>query len=144
MKLGPTHEKRGGESLPKEIFHAVGRRKSSVARVFLTEGTGKILVNGEDLHTYLKRDSLTLMVRKPLEATRTETKYDIKATVKGGGTSGQAGALRLGIARAILLQDESQKKVLKAGGFLTRDPREKERKKYGQPGRRKKFQFSKR
>ena len=130
--------------MPKEIFHALGRRKSSVARVFLTEGTGKILVNGEDLHTYLKRDSLTLMVRKPLEATRTETKYDIKATVKGGGTSGQAGALRLGIARAILLQDESQKKVLKAGGFLTRDPREKERKKYGQPGRRKKFQFSKR
>jgi len=130
--------------LPKEIFHALGRRKSSVARVFLTEGTGKIWVNGEDLHKYLKRDSLTMLVRQPLEATRTETKYDIKATVKGGGTSGQAGALRLGIARAILLQDESQKKVLKAGGFLTRDPREKERKKYGQPGRRKKFQFSKR
>jgi len=92
--------------LPKEIFHALGRRKSSVARVFLTEGTGKIWVNGEDLHKYLKRDSLTMLVRQ--------------------------------------LQDESQKKVLKAGGFLTRDPREKERKKYGQPGRRKKFQFSKR
>jgi len=130
--------------LAKEIYHAVGRRKSSVARVFLTEGSGKITVNGKDIREYLKRDSLTLMVKQPLEVTNTLQKYDIKATVKGGGVSGQAGALKLGIARAILLHDESHKKVLKAGGFLTRDPREKERKKYGQPGRRKKFQFSKR
>ncbi|UCF04417.1 MAG: 30S ribosomal protein S9 [bacterium] len=130
--------------MAKDIFHAVGRRKSSVARVFLTEGTGKFTVNGKEPNKYLKRDSLVIQVRQPLEVTNTDSKYDIKATVKGGGVSGQAGAVRLGIARAILLHDESHKKVLKAGGFLTRDPREKERKKYGQPGRRKKFQFSKR
>jgi small subunit ribosomal protein S9 len=130
--------------LAKDIFHAVGRRKSSVARVFLTEGTGKFSLNGKEPGEYLKRDSLVIQVRQPLEVTNTDSKYDIQATVKGGGVSGQAGAVRLGIARAILLHDESHKKVLKAGGFLTRDPREKERKKYGQPGRRKKFQFSKR
>jgi small subunit ribosomal protein S9 len=125
-------------------MHAVGRRKSSVARVFLSDGKGKVTVNGKELRDYMQRDSLSLLVRQPLEVTNTADKYDIKANVNGGGTSGQAGALRLGIARAILLHDESHKKVLKAGGFLTRDPREKERKKYGQPGARKKFQFSKR
>jgi small subunit ribosomal protein S9 len=135
---------RGGEDLAKDMYHAVGRRKSSVARVFLSEGSGKITVNGRDLREYLKRDSLAILVKQPLDVTNTEAKYDIKATVRGGGNSGQAGALRLGIARAILMHDESHKKVLKAGGFLTRDPREKERKKYGQPGARKKFQFSKR
>ncbi len=126
------------------MYHTVGRRKSSVARIFLREGKGKILVNGKDLRVYLKRESLTLQVLQPLDVTNTQNRYDIKATVKGGGISGQAGALRLGIARAILMHDEAHKKVLKAGGFLTRDPREKERKKYGQPGARKKFQFSKR
>ena len=130
--------------MAKEMFHTVGRRKSSVARVFLSEGKGSVQVNGKKLEEYLKRDSLALQVMQPLEVTNTQGKYDIKATVKGGGIAGQAGALRLGIARAILLHDETQKKVLKAGGFLTRDPREKERKKYGQPGARKKFQFSKR
>jgi len=130
--------------LTKEVLHAVGRRKSSIARVFLKEGSGKVSVNGQGLHEYLKRDSLALLVKQPLEATNTAGKFDIKANVSGGGLSGQAGALQLGIARAILIQDESYKKVLKAGGFLTRDPREKERKKYGQPGARKKFQFSKR
>lgn len=130
--------------MAKEIFHAVGRRKSSVARVFLRDGTGKIMVNGKVLNDYVKRGSLAMIVRQPLEATHTDSRFDIKATVRGGGIAGQAGALRLGIARAILMRDETQKKVLKAGGFLTRDPREKERKKYGQPGRRKKFQFSKR
>jgi small subunit ribosomal protein S9 len=130
--------------LAKEVLHAVGRRKSSVARVFLMEGNGKITVNGKNLREYMKRDSLALLVKQPLETTQTISKYDIKASVKGGGIAGQAGALRLGIARAILMHDESHKKVLKAGGFLTRDPREKERKKYGQPGARKKFQFSKR
>jgi small subunit ribosomal protein S9 len=129
--------------LAKEIYHAVGRRKSAVARIYLSEGKGSITVNGRELADYMKRDSLTLLVRQPLNVTNTEGKYDIKATVSGGGTSGQAGALRLGISRAIL-HDESHKKVLKSGGFLTRDPREKERKKYGQPGARKKFQFSKR
>ena len=130
--------------MTKEVLHAVGRRKSSVARVFLMEGNGKISVNGKGLREYMKRDSLALLVKQPLETTNTAAKYDVKANVKGGGLSGQAGALQLGIARAILLQDEVHKKVLKAGGFLTRDPREKERKKYGQPGARKKFQFSKR
>ncbi len=130
--------------MTKEVLHAVGRRKSSVARVFLKEGNGKISVNGQGLNEYLKRDSLALLVKQPLEATNTAGKFDVKANVNGGGLSGQAGALQLGIARAILIQDDSYKKVLKAGGFLTRDPREKERKKYGQPGARKKFQFSKR
>ncbi len=130
--------------MAKEIFHAVGRRKSSVARVFLAEGTGKITVNGKELLDHMRRESLVIVVRQPLEVTNTEKKYDIKSTVSGGGNAGQAGALRLGIARAILMHDESYKKALKAGGFLTRDPREKERKKYGQPGARKKFQFSKR
>lgn len=130
--------------MAKEVLHAVGRRKSSVARIFLVEGKGTISVNGKGLREYMKRDSLALLVKQPLETTNTVSKYDIKANVSGGGLSGQAGALQLGIARAILLHDESHKKVLKAGGFLTRDPREKERKKYGQPGARKKFQFSKR
>ncbi len=130
--------------MAKEIYHSVGRRKSAVARVYLTEGSGKIVVNGEGLRQYMKRDSLALLVRQPLDVTGSEAKYDIIASVRGGGTSGQAGALRLGISRAIIQHDENQRKVLKAGGFLTRDPREKERKKYGQPGARKKFQFSKR
>ncbi len=130
--------------MAKEVYHAVGRRKSSVARVFLTPGTGKFVVNGRDLDAYLNRESLSMLVKQPLEVPNTVGKYDIKATVKGGGVAGQAGALRLGISRAIMLHDETQKKVLKVGGFLTRDPREKERKKYGQAGRRKKFQFSKR
>ena len=130
--------------MAKEIYHAVGRRKSAVARVYLSEGKGGITVNGQELADYMKRDSLTLLVKQPLSVTNTEGSYNIKATVAGGGTSGQAGALRLGISRAILLHDDTHKKVLKSGGFLTRDPREKERKKYGQPGARKKFQFSKR
>lgn len=130
--------------MAKEVYHAVGRRKSSVARVFLSLGTGKILVNGRDLNEYLKREALAMIVKQPLEVTNTVGRYDIKATVKGGGVAGQSGALRLGISRAIMMHDETQKKVLKVGGFLTRDPREKERKKYGQAGRRRKFQFSKR
>jgi small subunit ribosomal protein S9 len=126
------------------MYHAVGRRKSAVARIYLSEGKGSITVNGEELAEYMKRDSLTLLVRQPLGVTNTEGTYDIKATVAGGGIAGQAGAIRLGISRAILLHDDTHKKALKSGGFLTRDPREKERKKYGQPGARKKFQFSKR
>ena len=126
------------------MYHSVGRRKSAIARVYLSEGKGSITVNGEDLAGYMKRDSLTLLVKQPLEATSSVDKYDIKATINGGGIAGQAGALQLGIARAIQMHDETHRKVLKAHGFLTRDPREKERKKYGQPGARKKFQFSKR
>jgi len=130
--------------LEKETYCAVGRRKRAVARVFLTPGKGNLEVNGKSLDDYLKRGNLVRMVKQPLVATETEGKYNIKANVKGGGTSGQAGALRLGIARAIILHDESMRGALKEKGFLTRDSRAKERKKYGQPGARKKFQFSKR
>lgn len=115
-----------------------------MARVYLTPGTGKFLVNGRELEEYLKREALAMIVKQPFDVTSTGGKYDVKATVRGGGVAGQAGALRLGISRAIIMHDETQKKVLKTGGFLTRDPREKERKKYGQAGRRRKFQFSKR
>ncbi len=130
--------------MEKETYCAVGRRKRAVARIFLTPGKGKLEVNGKNLDDYLKRNNLVRMVKQPLVATETEGKYNIKANVKGGGTSGQAGALRLGIARAIILHDESMRGALKENGFLTRDARAKERKKYGQPGARKKFQFSKR
>jgi small subunit ribosomal protein S9 len=123
---------------------AVGRRKASVARVYLTPGDGKTIVNGRDLVEYLGREVLVMQVREPLEVTETLGKFDIKATVSGGGVTGQAGALRLGIARALVKSDEGFQGPLRTKGLLTRDPREKERKKYGLAGRRKKFQFSKR
>ena len=123
---------------------AVGRRKESVARVYLTPGDGKTVVNGRDLVDYLGRDVLVMLVREPLEITDTLGKYDISANVNGGGIAGQAGALKLGIARALVGIDETLHGVLRAKGLLTRDPRMKERKKYGLAGRRKKFQFSKR
>jgi small subunit ribosomal protein S9 len=127
-----------------EIVGAVGRRKEAVARVYLRPGNGKTLINGKELNEYLGRRNLVLQVRQPLEATESVDKYDILATVRGGGVTGQAGALRLGIARALVKADETHHGVLKSKGLLTRDPRMKERKKYGLAGRRKKFQFSKR
>lgn len=130
--------------MEKETYCAVGRRKRAIARVFITPGKGKLEVNGKSLEDFLKRGNLVRLVKQPLVATDTEGKYSIKANVKGGGTSGQAGALRLGIARAIIMHDESMRGALKEKGYLTRDSRAKERKKYGQPGARKKFQFSKR
>jgi small subunit ribosomal protein S9 len=123
---------------------AVGRRKEAVARVFMTPGSGKTLINGKDLIEYLGREVLVMQVREPLEATESLGKYDIRATVTGGGIAGQAGAVRLGIARALIQIDESFHSILRSKGLLTRDPRMKERKKYGLAGRRKKFQFSKR
>jgi small subunit ribosomal protein S9 len=123
---------------------AVGRRKEAVARVYLKPGTGKTLVNGKDLVDYLRRETLVLQVRQPLEVTDSLGKYDIQATVRGGGVTGQAGALKLGIARALVLADETLHGALRAKGLLTRDPRMKERKKYGLAGARKRFQFSKR
>ena len=123
---------------------AVGRRKESVARVYLKPGTGKTIINGKELVEYLPRETLVLQVRMPLEVTGTLGKYDIQATVQGGGITGQAGALRLGIARALVLVDETLHGDLRAKGLLTRDPRMKERKKYGLAGARKRFQFSKR
>ena len=123
---------------------AIGRRKEAVARVYVQPGTGKTLVNGKDLTEYLGREVLVMQVREPLEITDCLGKFDIQATVRGGGIAGQAGALRLGIARALTMLDERVQSALRARGLLTRDPRMKERKKYGLAGRRKKFQFSKR
>jgi small subunit ribosomal protein S9 len=126
------------------LCSAVGRRKESVARVYLKPGSGKTIVNGKELVDYLKRETLVMQVRQPLEIADALGKFDIQATVRGGGISGQAGALQLGIARALVKADESVHGALRAKGLLTRDPRMKERKKYGLAGARKKFQFSKR
>jgi len=126
------------------FFDAVGRRKEAIARVRLVPGEGKVTVNKMPLLDFFKRETLKMIIEQPLELTETLGKYDISANVTGGGLSGQAGAVRLGIARALLKIDEEHRPKLKQAGFLTRDPRMKERKKYGQPGARKRFQFSKR
>ncbi len=126
------------------FFDAVGRRKEAIARVRLVTGEGKVTVNKMPLLDFFKRETLKMIIEQPLELTETFGKYDIYANVNGGGLSGQAGAVRLGIARALLKIDEEHRPKLKQAGFLTRDPRMKERKKYGQPGARKRFQFSKR
>jgi small subunit ribosomal protein S9 len=128
----------------KNQVAAVGRRKESIARVYLRSGTGKTMVNGKELVDYLGREVLVMQVREPLEVADCLGKYDIHAVVSGGGVAGQAGALRLGIARALYKADEQLHSVLRSKGLLTRDPRMKERKKYGLAGRRKRFQFSKR
>jgi len=121
-----------------------GRRKTSVARVRLIPGSGKILVNGRAMNEYFTLETLRTQAARPLAATGTTDKFDVQVNVAGGGPSGQAGAVRLGIARALLTVDESFRPTLRAEGLLTRDPRMRERKKYGQPGARKRFQFSKR
>lgn len=126
------------------VYAAVGRRKESVARVRLVPGTGQIIVNRKPVLDYFKRETLKMIIEQPLEATDTKNKFDVYANVEGGGLTGQAGAMRHGIARALLKFDEDLRPILKAGGFLTRDPRMKERKKYGQRGARRRFQFSKR
>jgi len=125
-------------------FLGTGRRKTSVARVRLTSGTGKITINGRTFETYFPMDALRGTVMQPLTITGTSDKYDVRVNVSGGGPAGQAGAVRHGISRALLLVDAALRPALKAEGFLTRDPRMKERKKYGQPGARKRFQYSKR
>ena len=125
-------------------FDAIGRRKEAVARVRLVPGEGKVTVNKMPLLDFFKRETLKMIIEQPLELTETLGKYDIYANVNGGGLSGQAGAVRLGIARALLKIDEEYRPKLKKAGFLTRDPRMIERKKCGQPGARKRFQFSKR
>ena len=130
----------------KNEFMAIGRRKTSVARVrFLkTKGKGSITINGRDLNDYFGRPSLIMMLQQPLEMTEMVGKYSIVANIFGGGLTGQAGALRLGISRILQQIDPDLRPALKKAGMLTRDAREVERKKYGQPGARKKFQFSKR
>jgi small subunit ribosomal protein S9 len=125
-------------------YNATGRRKSSIARVSMSPGNGRIVVNEKPLDSYFVRETLRMMIRQPLELTGMSGKYNITAKVVGGGLSGQAGALRHGISRAILSIDNDLRLKLKKEGFLTRDPRETERKKYGQKGARKRFQFSKR
>ncbi len=123
---------------------ATGRRKSAVARVLLATGTGKIVVNGRPFENYFPLESLRVMATQPLTVTGSAEKFDAQITVTGGGPTGQAGAVRHGLARALLTVDANLRPVLKAEGLLTRDPRKKERKKYGQPGARKRFQYSKR
>lgn len=125
-------------------FYATGRRKNSIARVRLFPGSGKIEVNKKSLIDYFKRETLKMIIEQPLDVTESIGKFDIIVDVKGGGLTGQAGAMRLGISRALLKYDEELKSILRANGFLTRDPREKERKKYGLAGARKRYQFSKR
>ncbi len=125
-------------------YHAVGRRKTASARVFMRPGTGQMEVNRLPADEYFARDVLMMVVRQPLELTDTLSDFDIYCNVSGGGKSGQAGAVRLGISRALLLVDPSLRPTLKSNGFLTRDARVKERKKYGQKGARARFQFSKR
>ena len=124
-------------------YYGTGRRKSSIARVYVVSGTGKITVNGRDVNEYMPYQTLVMDLKQPLVLTGTENKYDVNAYVQGGGFTGQAGAIRLGITRA-LLQAGCDRSVLKAAGMITRDPRKKERKKYGLKAARKAPQFSKR
>jgi small subunit ribosomal protein S9 len=126
------------------VIYATGKRKTSVARVRMKLGTGQILVNGRTLEEYFPRETLQLQARQPLEAANVSGTFDVVASLAGGGIAGQAGALRHGIARALEKTDGTLRPVLKRNGFLTRDARKKERKKYGQRGARARFQFSKR
>ena len=130
--------------MPITTENGTGRRKAAVARVYLYSGKGKIKINGRDFRKYLCRESLAKVVLEPLDAIDKVDAYDFNVNVKGGGLTGQAGAIRLGIARALLQDNADYRPVLKAAGYLKRDARRVERKKYGQPGARKRFQFSKR
>ena len=130
--------------MAKAKYYGTGRRKSSVARVYLVPGTGKVTINKRDMEEYFGLDTLKLIVRQPLVLTETAEKYDVITTVRGGGFTGQAGAIRHGISRALLQVDGELRPALKKAGFLTRDPRMKERKKYGLKGARRAPQFSKR
>ena len=125
-------------------FYGTGRRKSSIARVYLVPGTGKVTINKRDMYDYFGMETLKVIVRQPLEATSTTDKFDVLVNVRGGGFTGQAGAIRHGISRALLQADGEFRPVLKKAGFLTRDPRMKERKKYGLKAARRAPQFSKR
>lgn len=130
--------------MSEERYYATGRRKTSVARVWLKPGEGNVTINKRSIDDYLKRDTAKMIIRQPLELTETLGKFDIFVNVRGGGISGQAGAIKHGISRALLAVNPDFRPLLKKSGFLTRDSRVKERKKYGQPGARKRFQYSKR
>lgn len=125
-------------------YYATGRRKEAVARVRIRPGSGKISVNSRDLENYFPRETLKMVIRQPFEVTENLGKWDVSVNVVGGGPSGQAGAIRHGISRALGRADSGLRSPLKKAGFMTRDPRTVERKKYGRPGARKRFQFSKR
>ncbi|MCX5701955.1 MAG: 30S ribosomal protein S9 [Candidatus Omnitrophica bacterium] len=125
-------------------YITVGRRKEAVARVHLSSGKGVILVNGSPYEKYFIRETDRIIIKQPLQITNSLTKYDIIANIRGGGLTGQAGALRHGVARALVLAEPETKDMLRKNGFLTRDPRMKERKKFGQKGARKRFQWTKR
>jgi small subunit ribosomal protein S9 len=127
-----------------EVINAIGRRKSAVARIYLKEGKGKIVINDRELANYFPLEQLQYIVLQPLNLAEVTDKYDIKVNLKGGGIKGQAEALRLAIARAMIIVKPESKDALKSHKMLTRDPREVERKKPGQPGARRRFQFSKR
>jgi small subunit ribosomal protein S9 len=127
-----------------EAINAIGRRKAAVARVYLSNGKGKIIINGKDYKEYFGTEILHYVVTQPLKLLNAADKYDVNVNLEGGGVKGQAEAVRLGITRALVKIDEENKKALKASGFITRDPREVERKKPGRPKARKRFQFSKR
>lgn len=127
-----------------EVINAIGRRKSAVARIYVSEGKGQITINKKELKEYFTTGTLQYIVQQPLNLLEVAEKYDIKVNLDGGGVSGQAEALRLAIARALVKIDAESKAALRTAGFMTRDPREVERKKPGQPKARKKFQFSKR
>lgn len=130
--------------MPETSFHSVGRRKEAVCRLYLTPGSGKWDVNGRTLGDYFPRPALVSAIQQPFTATDTLGRFDVKATVEGGGQTGQAGALRLAVARALVSVDEAHRRKLRDLGLLTRDARAVERKKPGRPGARKRFQFSKR
>jgi small subunit ribosomal protein S9 len=125
-------------------FYGTGRRKTSVARVWIRPGSGRVVINRRAFEDYFPRETLRMIIAQPFQVSNTAGQFDMLATVMGGGPTGQAGALRHGLARALVRFDENLRQVLKKAGLLTRDPRMRERKKYGQPGARQKFQYSKR
>ena len=128
----------------QKFFYATGRRKTSAARVFLKPGSGKITINGKTVDGYLSRPTSRMVIVQPFNLTSNQNKFDVVVTVAGGGESGQAGAVRHGISRALVAFDETTRSTLKKAGFLTRDPRMVERKKYGRAGARRRYQYSKR
>lgn len=133
-----------GELMTQERFYATGKRKRAIARVYMKPGSGNIVVNKRSFEEYFPRPSLKMVIRQPLELTGKNNQFDFYINVSGGGVSGQAGAVKHGISKALLAADADLRPILKKAGFLTRDARVVERKKYGQPGARKRFQFSKR
>jgi small subunit ribosomal protein S9 len=130
--------------MPEKAFYATGRRKTSIARVWMSPGSGQITINRRDIDNYFGRPTSKMVLRQPLEATETMGRYDVFVNVCGGGSQGQAEAIRHGITRALMLISPAFRPTLKKAGYVTRDPRKKERKKYGQRGARARFQFSKR